>query len=351
MRILLPVLVVLALVAPATAQIVTPSEILRSSVSNVIRPQVKAFAESGLEMAAGMAGLCAEPGSDRLAETRDAFANLATAYGRMEFFRLGPLLEDNRADRILFWPDRRSIGLKQVQQILAEQDADATGASGLYAKSVAVQGLGALEFVLFGTGWETLSVADGAFRCAYGRAIANNLAQIGADIVDAWADPEGIAGHLMQPDARYADYRTETESLEALVGLVAHGVEAMRDTRVNPFIAGDDGRASPKLALFWRSNQTIPMLRANMDGLRRLVTYSGVVADPALAAQIDVAFDRAEAALGTVTAPVEEAVNDPTQAAALADFVEATRQLQTLIGEDLSATLGLSVGFSSLDGD
>ncbi len=155
----------------------------------------------------------------------------------------------------------------------------------------------------------------------------------------------------MQPNASYADYRTETESLEALVGLVAHGVEAIRDSRVNPFIAGDDGRASPKLALFWRSNQTIPMLRANLDGLRRLVTYSGVVADAALAAQINAAFDRAEVALDTVTAPVEEAVTDPNQAAALADFVEATRQLQALIGEDLSATLGLSVGFSSLDGD
>lgn len=351
MRILLPVLAVLALATPATAQIVTPSEILRSSVSNVIRPQVKAFADSGTDMAAGMSGLCAEPGSDRLAQAREAFADVATAYGRMEFFRLGPLLEDNRADRILFWPDRRSIGLKQVQQILAEQDADATDAAGLYAKSVAVQGLGALEFVLFGTGSETLSGAEGGFRCAYGQAIAGNLAQIGADIVAAWADPDGIAGHLMQPDASYADYRTETESLEALVGLVAHGVEAIRDSRVNPFIAGGDGRASPKLALFWRSNRTIPMLRANLDGLRQLVTYSGVVADAALAAQITAAFDRAEVALDTVTAPVEEAVTDPIQAAALADFVEATRQLQTLIGEDLSATLGLSVGFSSLDGD
>ena len=93
------------------------------------------------------------------------------------------------------------------------------------------------------------------------------------------------------------------------------------------------------------------MLRANLDGLRQLVTYSGVVADAALAAQINAAFDRAEVALDTVTAPVEEAVTDPIQAAALADFVEATRQLQALIGEDLSATLGLSVGFSSLDGD
>lgn len=348
MRIFVAVFAILLLVAPASAQIISPSEMLRSSVTNFIRPQTKAFATRTAELSTAMDALCQH---GDLPAAQHAFANAATAYGRIEFLRVGPLMEDNRSDRILFFPDRKGIGLRQVQQLLAEADPAAETLAGLQQKSVAVQGFGALEFVLFGTGFETLATPEGAFRCAYGTAIAENLADIAGKVAAGWADPEGIARRLTQPDPAYADYRTTTESLEAIVGLISHGIEGVRDTRINPLIARADGKANPKQALFWRSNQTMPVLKANFDGLRLLVELSGVVTDPALALQVTAAFARADAAFAIVTAPVEEAVSDPIQSAALNDLVTATQDLQRLIGEDLSATLGLSVGFSSLDGD
>lgn len=348
MRIFATIFAALLLITPASAQTISPSEMLRSSVTNFIRPQTKAFATRTAELSKAMYILC-ENGD--LAAAQEAFAKAATAYGRVEFLRVGPLMEANRSDRILFFPDRKGIGLRQVQQLLAEADLTAATVPGLQQKSVAVQGFGALEFVLFGTGFETLTTSDGAFRCAYGAAVAKNLEEISAEIAAGWADPEGIAKRLTQPDPAYADYRTTTESLEAIVGLVSHGIEGVRDTRINPFIAKPDGKANPKQALFWRSNQTLPMLSANIGSLRLLVELSGIVTDPDLASDITAAFDRAEVAIALVTSPVEQAVTDPTQAAALTDLVTATQDLQRLIGEDLSATLGLSVGFSSLDGD
>jgi predicted lipoprotein len=48
---------------------------------------------------------------------------------------------------------------------------------------------------------------------------------------------------------------------------------------------------------------------------------------------------------------MEEAVADPAQKQALSDMVAASQVLGKLTGEDLAAALGLSVGFSSLDGD
>lgn len=348
MRIVAAILAALLLVTPAAAQVVSPSEMLRSSVSNFIRPQTKAFALRTTELSKAMYTLC-ENGD--LGGAREAFASAASAYGRIEFLRIGPLMEANRAERILFFPDRKGIGLRQIQQLLAEKDLAATTVPGLQGKSVALQGFGALEFVLFGTGFETITTSDGAFRCAYGAAIAKNLEQMASEIAASWADPEGIAKRLAQPDAAYADYRTSTESLEAVVGLVSHGIENMRDTRINPVIANGDREANPKQALFWRSGLTMAMLEANVEGLRALVELSSVVTDPALLAEITSAFDRAETAIAAVILPIDQALADPAQAGALADLVAATQDLQSLIGEDLSATLGLSVGFSSLDGD
>lgn len=342
--------------APAAAQPVTPSQVLDAAVNQVIRPGMANFRNraSGLESA--MSALCANPSASTAEIAAQQFELSALAYGGVELIRLGPLMEDNRAERLLFWPDRRGIGLRQVQAILAEADESAAELLSLREKSVAVQGFGALEFVLFGTGAEQLLGAGGAFRCRFGQAIAANIRLIAEELAMGWYQYDGIAVHLTQPQPHHSDYRTETESLEALVGQIAHGIEAVRDTRLNPFMAGQDGAANPKQAMFWRSGLTMAMVGANLDSMRRLVALSGVAnavgaADGGLANSIDFEFRNAERALGLITEPVAQAVLDEKQAQALRYLVIVTQSLQVMIGEQLSTALGLSVGFSSLDGD
>jgi predicted lipoprotein len=354
MRIL--ALVTALLLAVPAAQAAEPNPVLDAAINAYIRPQTQSFALRTSELVADTQALCDIPSGPALVQAQQGFAALALAYGHVEFLRLGPLMEANRSDRILFWPDRRSIGLKQVQAVLAEEDASATDPATLQAKSVAVQGLGALEFVLFGTGSEALDSAEGNFRCAYAEAIALNLAAMAADIASAWAEPDGIAKRLANPAPGYTDYRTDIEALEALTGLVAHGIEAVRDTRINPFIAQGDAAAKPKQALFWRSDLTMPMIKANLDGLEQLVSLSGLAAaatgpNQGLAASIAFEFRNARRAIDLVTLPVEQAVEDEKQAQALRYLVIVTASLQDQIGEQLSAALALSVGFSSLDGD
>lgn len=347
-----------ALVAtPAMAQLVTtPTEVLRASVNNAIRPGMVAFADRADDLVLAMDALCEAPSSDAATEAGARSADVALAYGRIEAIRLGPLMEENRAERILFWPDRKGIALRQVQAILAEADESATDPETLKGKSVAVQGLEALEFVLYGTGSEALQSAGGEFRCRYGHAIALNLASLGDELVAGWADPEGIALHLMRPSPDFVDYRTPTEALEALAGVLAHGIEGVRDTRINPVMPRDGKPGNPRLALFWRSGQAVPMIRASIEGLRALFDLSGIgLAPPAehvdIAAAITAEFDKADAALNRLSSPIADVIADPEQMAALTEVVESTQALQTLIGEQLSSALGLSVGFSSLDGD
>ena len=355
MRLML-VALMLFCASPALAQAVAPSQALDAAVNAVIRPGVAAFKTraSGLESAMG--GLCAVPSERALSIARQQFGLAAQAYGRIEFVRIGPLMEDNRADRLLFWPDRRGVGLRQVQAILTEEDAGASDVAALRDKSVAVQGFGALEYVLFGTDSEGLAGTEAAFRCRYGQAIAANVSGIANQVAMGWYSYDGVASHLTRPVPENADYRTETEALEALVGLVAHGIEGLRDTRINPFVAQGDEAAEPKQALFWRSGLTMAMIKANIEGMEALVAESGLAnavgpEHVGLANSIEFEFRNAYRALGLVTQPVEQAVADDKQASALDYLIIVTQSLQALIGEQLSAALGLSVGFSSLDGD
>lgn len=350
-------LIFACLCLPALAQDApAPDPVMQGAIDGVIRPNVISFAREASGLVRSMDLLCTAPSAEALGIATGQFRETALAYGRIELFRLGPLLEDSRAERMLFWPDRRGIGLKQVQALLAEPDETATEATSLRQKSVALQGLGALEYLLFGTDAATLEDSDGAYRCRFGLAIAENVAQLGRELATGWYRPNGVAHHLLWPSADNVDYRTRAEATEALVGLLSHGLEAVRDIRINPFIAKDGAAAKPKQALFWRSGLTVPMLRANLRSLRDLFTVSGVAlaVDPqsqGLANSIEFEFRNASRAIGLITLPVEQAVADPKQAQALAYLVIVTASLQTMIGEQLSAALGLSVGFSSLDGD
>ncbi|MDB5586774.1 MAG: peptidase Imelysin [Devosia sp.] len=356
MRILLALLFAM-IAGPAMAQLSTsPGEVMRGAVNNFIRPAMTDFGAKADVLSSAVSQLCTTPSEANLSAVDAAFGDTGTAFGRIEAIRVGPIMDENRAERLLFWPDRKGIALKQVQAILSSKDESATNPATLKDKSVAVQGLTALEFVLYGTGFETLQTADGAFRCRYGSAIAQSVAGVADELVTAWNAEDGIALHLMKPDATFTDFRTPIEAQEELVGILSHGIEAVRDTRLNPFLAKGDVGAKPKLALFWRSGLTVPMIRANVDGLQSLFALSGISGgvpnDKAdLPASITAEFSKADAALDLVTDPVDAAVADPAQAQALADVVTATQQLGVLIGEQLSSALGLSVGFSSLDGD
>ncbi len=341
---------------PALGQDSTTSGVLDAAVNRAIRPAMAEFRREASGLDAAMEALCANPEEQRLVLARQSFAQAAIAYGHIEFIRIGPLMEENRAERLLFYPDRKGIGLRQVQAILAEQDEGATEVASLRDKSVAVQGFGALEYVLHGTGAEILATAEGAYRCRFGLAIAANISRMAEEIAGGWSQQDGIAVHLMRPAAEYGDYRTPVEALEEIVGLVAHGLEGVRDTRLNPFMSKGKDQAKPKQALFWRSGLTMAMVRANLEGMHNLVERSGIarhVGEKDLGLDDSIAFEFSNTvrALDLVTLPVEEAVADPKQVQALNYLVIVTGSLQAMIGEQLSTAMGLSVGFSSLDGD
>lgn len=344
----------LALALPAAA--VERADVLHKAVADFIRPGFNQLAEETASLEQTISTMCGEPTEATLELSRSQFKSAVIAYSRVEFLRFGPFTEASRAERLLFWPDRKGIALRQVQAILADHDESATALEDLRQKSIAVQGFGALEYVLFGERSETLATIESDFRCRYAQTIAEALAVTSKELADAWAAPDGIAAHIALPREANADYRSERESLEELVGALAHGIETIRDTRLLPFLGKEGESPKPKSALFWRSGMTLPSIRAGFEGIRDFLAASQVMQSTNedgrwVEGTTNFEFSNALRATDLVKAPVAEALADPKQRRALDYMVIVTGSLQTLLGENLSQALNLSVGFSSLDGD
>lgn len=362
------VLALLGLQLPAAAQESGPPEVTTATreqkldvvwnaIDGAIRPGYAAFVDAAREADTAMGDLCQLPAGENLTDAREAFAHLVDAWSRIEFVQFGPVMEDNRGARILFFPDRRSIGLKQVQAILADGDESAASPEELAGKSVAVQGLGALEFVLHGTGADTLETPQGDFRCRYGRAIAGNLVHLGQAIQDGWAkETGGIVERLTNPRDDDPAYRTADDSLKEIVGVFINGFEAIRDLRLKPAMGESEKAARPKLFLFHRSELALASLRANFAGMQTLFTASDVAsllpeAQAYLKDSILFEFENADMALGKLQPPLTEVVGDGPKRQNLTYLLIVTDSLQSQFAGQLSPLLGLSAGFSALDGD
>ncbi|KQZ15275.1 peptidase M75, Imelysin [Mesorhizobium sp. Root554] len=332
------------------------SAIVRQAVDGFVRPAYAELAVKAGDAEKGIEALCGAPSQQALNMARAEFAGLIDAWSSVEIIRFGPITEDNRLERMLYWPDRKSIGLKQVQAALARKDQTAADSKTLAGKSVAMQGLGALEFVLYGTGAEALAGKDDPYRCAYAAAIAGNIEAISASVTEAWAKPDGFAALWANPGPDNPVYRNGAEAITELVGVFINGLELVRDQRLKSFLGADPDADKPKSAVFWRSGLTGAALGANLDGMDRLFRASHI-ADALnpdsrwIAESIHIQLANGAADGRAASGPIDEVLAHPARRAKLDHFALVTSSLSTLFGVRLSGEFGLSAGFSSLDGD
>ncbi len=344
-----------ALAQPAQGA-VKASDVIGQAVDGFIRPAYAQLHERAATLASTVEELCATPDETNLAAARTAFSQATKAWSQVDIIMFGPVREDNRYERMLFWPDRKSIGLKQVQAALADKDPTAADPAQLAGKSVAMQGFGALEYVLFGTDAETLAGKDGAYRCAFGRAVAENIETMSGDVSADWQNKDGFAAIWATPGADNSVYRTGSEAVTELMGVFINGLEMVRDVRVKGFLGGNPDTDKPKQAIYWRSQGTAASLAANLEGMDRLFQSARLVdaLSPEarwIAESIHIHLSNAVVAANDVTGPIDEALADPERRAKLEHFVLVTSSLSNLFGTRLSGEFGLTAGFSSLDGD
>ncbi|TGQ65037.1 MAG: peptidase M75, Imelysin [Mesorhizobium sp.] len=342
-------------VSPASAA-VKASDVIQRAIDGFVRPAYASLHRHAEVLTRSMHKLCTAPSPDELDAARAAFSATVDAWSSVEIIGFGPIKENNRLERMLYWPDRKSIGLKQVQAALAAKDPTATDPAQLAGKSVAMQGLGALEYVLYGDGADTLAGKDEPYRCAYGAAVAGNIETMAGDVADAWSKPDGFASLWANPGPQNALYRDGNEAVTELVGVFINEMEMARDVRLKGFLGAKPDADKPKQAIYWRSQNTTNSLAGNLAGVDALFQASQLgdaLPEDArwIAESIHIQLVNGVATAKSVQGPINKALADPALREKLEHFRLITSSLSTLLGTRLTAEFGLTAGFSSLDGD
>lgn len=333
-------------------------KLAQDALNKVLRPGYEAFATDAKALKEKTAALCAAPSEAGLQDARSAFAAAVKGWSAVEIYQFGPVNREHRYERLFFWPDRKGLGLRQVQRAISSKDDSVTSAKTLGQKSVALQGLPALEYLLYGNGAEALAKPDdaGAFRCRFAAAVADNIATLAQEVAGAWEPDAPFTKVFLEPgpdDPLYLDPKDVTlELYKAFSG----GIERVRDEKLGRALGESVERARPRIMPFWQSGQTFPNMAGNIEAVRKLFVdadFAEIVAGESPGVQDSVLFDldRVARLLAEEQSPIAEAVTDPDQREKLEALRVGLHSARETASELIAQGAGLNFGFNAGDGD
>lgn len=277
--------------------------------------------------------------------TLSAFKSTVEIFSEMEYYRLGVINQHNRAERLFFWPDRKATGQKQMRRLLKDPKRDMLDAEALSKKSVALQGLPALERILYGV------VDDGAEKdCKVALAITANMHNIAGQIKNDWLAKDGIAMQLSE-GTKQSLYRNSTEAMAAILTLSENALIAVSDKKLGLILRGLEQLESiPKSAPFWRSDMTLRHLGGNLSAIEHLLIDSGFAKVAGVESPLKFEFRTANSMLDAAAAAFK--IGDiETMSNRLLAVQLIIDGLRTMLLETISPALGVVTGFNSSDGD
>lgn len=346
----------LLLTATLTAHAELPPDLGERLARDYARPAVGKMVDAATALDGALGNWCAKPDAAGAARVGEAFTGLALAWSGVEILRFGPLVQANRFERLAFWPDTRGVMPKQVQALIAARDETLLAPGALAGRSVAVQGLPALEYVLYGEPalLKQSSAPAFAYSCGYARAVAANVAAMSRDVAAAWGPNGEFGRQFAKPQAGNDLYRDPQEVAAEAMKALSTGLQFARDVKILPVLGDSPEAARPKRAAFWRSDLSTRLLAANLEGLNAFY-QAGAYPLPKGGDWMDVSvrgeLNSAAQTLQAVPVPLDKALAAEEGRRLLQLASLTIKNAKAIVDQDLAPALGVTIGFNALDGD
>ncbi|SMF81376.1 hypothetical protein SAMN06265365_1402 [Tistlia consotensis] len=323
----------------------------------VPRYQVMAAAMAALDAAAGR--YCAAPGAGTLAALRAADEAAVDAWMGVQHLHFGPVELFMRSYRLYFWPQGRGRIAQATGELLAAADPASLEEQHFRNASTAIQGLPALEVLLYGEGAEE---TPSAFRCALLTRIACNMKAMAADIVEEWQGGKiDFARTVAEPGPDNPYFESAEEATLAFFQSLYNGLELISDARLKPVAGASIEKAKPALAESRAPGRSLRNVVVNLEalqglyegeggpGLGDLAVRSG--ADPKLEPLLRKAFRLTVETAKGIEPPLAEAVVDPKRRKAVDKLLTQLVAIKQILRSRFSPATGLPIGFNAMDGD
>lgn len=346
-----------ALGEPTARASFTREAMLRELAGNVVAPGWQDLALRCRDLTNSVRRLLENPAPPALEQARQAWLEASLAAARMRCFQAGPIADRGCVSTFYYW----QVMPNQIQTVLAASDAldeaylDQLGAT--------TKGLFAVEFLLFemksgdpnvsGKMPLILNALSGPKSKRYRDylfALAQELERKATLVAKDWTAPGAQAA-----SGKFA--AGGQESMNVLVNRLAAGIEDAAERHLHfvlvlptPILLSRVERS--------RSGSSLAGVQACLEGAQALFNGRGgglglkdavKQVNPGLEKRLTEQFEAAIRATRDIGMPLEEAAIN--NRAALEKAYEEARKLEVLLKVDVVSALGVTLTFSSNDGD
>ncbi len=295
--------------------------------------------------------------TERLSAARTDFKSTALAWAKVEFLRFGPMSVTGLPERFSFWPDPRGVMQRQLRALVGRRDQTALGADALRQKSAAIQGLPALEALL----WDnkhplTSQDEEGRYRCALAAAIAHNLSNIAGELSAGWSSTGDWRRKMLKPGPQNESYKTPAEPPAEFARALITGLQMVQDRQVAPLMEAETSPGKKARLPFAASGLSADYIAASLASLHALYEAMGLSATVPKAKDwmprwITTAFKRLAEDAPAAVREKPSAGKDPERLRRLHFVRFHVEGIRKLVGRELAPLAGLMIGFNELDGD
>lgn len=287
---------------------------------------------------------CEEPSRDVVDELRSVFHKTADVWAEVFHWTVGPVSQNLRRDRFYHWPVRRNAISRELQSLLANPAPDKLFPPVFARTSVAIQGLPALERILF----SDIDPVGNPWACEIGRSIAINLATMAASIADEWRGD--VVYHLSNGMPLPIHFGEPRAALNRFFTSLLTAFIIIKDQKILPALRLKRINANPKQLELWRSQRPRHTLILNLEVLAKIIKVFSTALENQHANRLAEGIARIQS-LAQNLGPLTSGVTLESERRKIFAFVTEITQLQNDVASTLGDELGLTVGFNSLDGD
>ncbi len=354
MRLAIAALALAALAGTQPAAAASPTFETTSLIETWLLPRYDALVAATGAQSDAWTAFCAKPEDAGIGALKAAFTKAADSWTAVEFVTFGPASQDLRPDRFNFFPDRRNSIARGMAEVLADPDDARFSPERFPKSSAAVQGLPALERLLFEAG-AAAQLTDGpeaARRCTYARAIALNLATMAKQIRTAWGDRStGVLAAIVSGKGDPALF----PDLGAIPGMIltdlSGAYQRVTDTKILPVLGPNPDGAKPTVADGWRAGRSGQVVRVMIQSADALLQEVAKQLPSRPQWVVNKAATAADKAATEFPADLGAAAQSADSAGKILADIKVFKAAQLTVYRPIASYFGISLGFNALDGD
>lgn len=324
---------------PAFAREPVDHAALRDRSLAVLETQFSAFSQATQALAEASIAYCDAGAPKDGVET--AFRDAWLAWAPLDSYQFGPTELNGAALSVNFWPDKKNFVGRALGSLLKQPAEVQRDPETIAANSAAVQGLPAIEMLLF----------TDLPECPALVGVSAFLHQTAETLYRDWFDADGWADLVRAAGPENPVYLSTQEFTKTLFTAVDFGLIRVADQRLGRPL-GTYTRSFPTRAEAYRSGLTTEIILAQMAGLAALVDqgFGPQVADDKRD-RIETLFARLPDYADRIGMPINEAVKTPQTRIRVEALQSRVQEIQAYLDAEIGPELDVEIGFSAADGD